>query len=128
MSGKTRNLQDVRQLAAALACAVTEESNRKNDCIAKNGVESLFYIIHKLMPEVSIFLSINFASHSNECGISQCTFSMTMKCRFVIFQNLEGIVIKAKYPKPNSTSCCNETMGSLPPAFESKAWKGNSKK
>ena len=44
---------DVRHLAAMLACAVTMNSNQESDWIAKNGQESLFSVIRKIVPEVN---------------------------------------------------------------------------
>ena len=41
-----------RSLAAALACTLTEESCIEGDWIAKNGPESLYTVIRKLVPEV----------------------------------------------------------------------------
>ena len=39
------SVDDVRPLAAALACAITVESKDEADCLAKNGPESLFAVI-----------------------------------------------------------------------------------
>ena len=95
---------DPHQLTAALACAITAESNYDSDWIAKNGVESLFTVIRKLVPEVRIFSSVMFDGHSNECGPSLCALSMTDLCRFAMTKTLDDVVTKAKYHKPNLTS------------------------
>ncbi len=45
---------DARALAAALACAITVDSQDETDWIAKKGPESLFSAIRRLVPEASI--------------------------------------------------------------------------
>ena len=44
---------DGHLLAAAMACAMTTNSNRASDWVAKNGEESVFSIIRKLVPKVN---------------------------------------------------------------------------
>ena len=43
---------NVRTLAGSIACASTSNSMNEEDYVAKNGEESVFSVLQKLLPEV----------------------------------------------------------------------------
>ncbi len=50
-------LENPIHLAAAFACAVTAPSSNHVDWVARNGEESLFQAINRVLPEVSFSLT-----------------------------------------------------------------------
>ena len=50
-------LENPIHLAAAFACAVTVPSSNHVDWVARNGEESLFHAINRVLPEVSFSLT-----------------------------------------------------------------------
>ena len=58
-----------RQFAMAFACAVTRASEKESDWIAKNGDESIFALLSRLVPEVpsyhDYFVRIGYAQKTH---------------------------------------------------------------
>jgi hypothetical protein len=46
-------IHDAKEFSASFACAVTRATGNEEDCIAKNGNESLFEVMLKIYPQVS---------------------------------------------------------------------------
>jgi hypothetical protein len=46
-------IYDAKQFSVSFACAVTRATGNEEDCIAKNGDESLFELMLKIFPQVS---------------------------------------------------------------------------
>ena len=45
-------IYDAKEFSASFACAVTRATGNEEDCIAKNGDESLFELMLKIFPQV----------------------------------------------------------------------------
>jgi hypothetical protein len=45
-------IYDAKEFSASFACAVTRATGNEQDCIAKNGDESLFEVMLKIFPQV----------------------------------------------------------------------------
>jgi hypothetical protein len=78
---------ELRKLAGALACAITIKSSHESDLLAKNGEESVYSTIRRLVPQVKAELMYNF-SFTFSCAdlMLNCTKfdRTTLSGRFVL--------------------------------------------
>ena len=54
-------IENPRELAGDFACAVTEHSTNQMDWVARNGDESLFQTLQRIVPEVNLCI-LSFSS------------------------------------------------------------------
>jgi hypothetical protein len=50
-------IPNAKEFSVAFACAVTKPTRDQDSCIAKNGEESVFALMHRVFPMVSFFVT-----------------------------------------------------------------------
>ncbi len=137
--------ENPKQLAAAFACSVTAPSHNHLDWVARNGGESLFQTLSRILPEVWVFPFLIFSkfwsfychfrtpqvfacSHISRGLIGQGAWhNVLISVKFKNWNwmpsrlfNHRGVDIdwKGEFPGPNSTSYYNQATALSAPGLE----------